>query len=307
MFSVVIPTYNRLHLLRQAVSSVLAQNHRDFEVIVVDDGSNDGTMEYLESLSDPIKALRQTHRGPGAARNLGVKHATGKYVAFLDSDDIWLPWTLESFHEIVRTHREPSLISASTIEFQGKLPEIERGNLVVESFFDFFETATDAAYVGSGAMVIKRDVFDGVGGFDETLCVGEDLDFYFRVGTAQNFVRVISPITLAYRRHTNNVSIGVPLLYSAATVLLDRESEGSYPGGEVRKRERRVLLSRMIRPVTLSCLTSGQSKQAWKLYRQSVFMNVSLMRFRFLIGFLLYALYGGARGIIDAMSCRKND
>src|SRR5262245_53825606 len=93
-FSVIIPTHNRLCLLQRALGSVRNQTFRDYEVIVVDDGSSDGTWNYLGSLVPFIKALRQENRGPGPARNLGATHATGSYLAFLDSDDLWFPWTL---------------------------------------------------------------------------------------------------------------------------------------------------------------------------------------------------------------------
>src|SRR5262249_35304485 len=127
-FSVVIPTYNRLDFLRQAISSVWAQTNREYEIIVVDDGSTDGTMDYLLSLGPNIKALRQANSGPGAARNLGAKHASGRYVAFLDSDDVWFPWTLATYHKLIQQYR-PSLICAATSEFEGEVPNVAQENL----------------------------------------------------------------------------------------------------------------------------------------------------------------------------------
>src|SRR5882762_3330329 len=99
MFSVIIPSYNRAILLRSAIESVLSQRNRDFEIIVVDDGSSDGTLDYLKSLGAKITTVRQPNRGPGAARNLGARDATGTYLAFLDSDDLWFPWTLEAYRD----------------------------------------------------------------------------------------------------------------------------------------------------------------------------------------------------------------
>src|SRR5450830_1529256 len=93
-FSIVIPTYNRMKFLQQALDSVWAQTHDDYEIIVVDDGSTDGTKDYLASLDGRVKTVRQSNSGPAAARNLGVRQAKGEYVAFLDSDDLWFPWAL---------------------------------------------------------------------------------------------------------------------------------------------------------------------------------------------------------------------
>src|SRR5262245_42788481 len=93
-FSVVIPTYNRLEFLISAIESVERQTYKSFEIIVVDDGSTDDTLAHLSALGDRVTLLRQMRKGPGAARNMGARHASGAYVAFLDSDDLWLPWSL---------------------------------------------------------------------------------------------------------------------------------------------------------------------------------------------------------------------
>jgi glycosyltransferase involved in cell wall biosynthesis len=289
-FSVVIPSYNRLKFIKQAISSVEAQTHGSYEIIVVDDGSTDGTMAHLASAKGHrIKLLHQANKGPAAARNLAVKNAVGAYVAFLDSDDVWFPWTLATFHKVIREH-DVSLISAATLEIQSEVPHVEPGKLVAQCFTDYFETARDPAYVGSGAMVVKRSVFNQVGGFDETIVVGEDLDFYFRAGTSRYFVRVLSPATLAYRRHEGNISIALGPLYSGALRLLKQEALGVYPGGEARQWERWTLLSRMLRPVALACLRARRTDEAWQLYRQSFKMNARLRRFRFLAGFPAYSL-----------------
>ena len=291
-FSVVIPTYNRAPLLARTLESVWRQRFRDYEVIVVDDGSNDGTMEYLRSVGGPIKALHQKNKGAGSARNLGVSNAIAEYVAFLDSDDVWFPWTLATFREVIHKHNRPSLISAATIEFQDRVPNIEREEFAAECFEDYLQTANDPAYVGSGTLVVKRSIFDQIGGFDVSLSVGEDLDFYFRAGIYRNFVRVRAPVTLGYRRHPGNISLVPMALYPAAVELLKREANGLYPGGKERQTERWKLLSRIVRPVALLCLKAGLSHEAWQLYRQSFVMNARLQRFRFLAGFVVYWIIG---------------
>jgi glycosyltransferase involved in cell wall biosynthesis len=291
-FSVVIPTHNRLDFLKQAISSVWAQTYRDYEMIVVDDGSTDGSMDYLLSLGSRVTALRQANRGPGAARNLGAQRAVGRYLAFLDSDDAWYPWALATFHELIQQYHDPGLIGAATLQFQGQLPDIGQEDLAAECLSDYFETANDPDYIGSGALVVKRAIFHRANGFDETMPVGEDLDFYFRVGTCRNFVRVRAPVTLGYRRHPGNVSTAPAPLYSAAVELLRREANGGYPGGKARQMERWKLLSRTVRPVAVSCLKAGLAQEAWRLYRQSFLMNARLGRLRFLSGFALYGALG---------------
>ena len=197
-----------------------------------------------------------------------------------------------TFHEVIRRHHEPSLITAATLEFQGQLPDVEQEFLATKCFQDYFETASEPAYVGSGAMVVKRSIFDRAGGFDDTMSVGEDLDFYFRLGTSRDFVRVLLPVTLAYRRHTGNMSTDPPALYSGAVELFDTGGRRWLLPAERRARERDWrLLGRMVRPVALSVsFKSGLRVEAWRLYRKSFLMNARLKRFRFLAGFPFYGL-----------------
>lgn len=298
-FSIVIPTYNSLKFLQQALVSIWTQTRNSYEVIVVDDGSADGTGDYLASLGSRIKSIHQPNRGPAAARNAGVRQAEGEYVAFLDSDDLWFPWALATFHKVIHHHDRPPLISAAILEFEGEVPKVAQGNLAIESFRDYFATAGNPGYVGSNALVIKRSVFNQVSGFDESMFVGEDLDFFLRVGAAGSFVRVLSPVILGYRRHEQNISRAPLALHSAAVELLNREVEGRYPGGKARKWERWQLLSRAVRPVAFACLRAGLRKQAWSIYRKAFRMNLRLVRLRFLVGFPIYGLHAlvlGRRG-----------
>src|SRR5438876_12128731 len=95
----------------------------DYEVIVVNDGSNDGTQAYLRGLGEKVRVIRQANCGPGAARNIGVREARGDYVALLDSDDLWFPWTLDVFARAIREHRNPNILGGQFVEFTdpGKL------------------------------------------------------------------------------------------------------------------------------------------------------------------------------------------
>src|SRR5882762_10102502 len=109
-FSVVIPAFNRRDLLEETLRSVRRQSFTDFETIIVDDGSTDGTREWLAGLGSELRVFTQANRGPGAARNFAVRHARGEYLAFLDSDDSWFPWSLATYAQAIKTSNQPSFL-----------------------------------------------------------------------------------------------------------------------------------------------------------------------------------------------------
>ena len=136
MFSVIIPTYNRADLIRAALDSVFAQEFKGYEVIVVDDGSTDSTREILESYDNRIRLFTQGNKGPGAARNLGLEHATGEYVTFLDSDDLWFPWTLETYKCVINEQQCPAFLSGALHYFldENELCRVRQGMPRVKRF-----------------------------------------------------------------------------------------------------------------------------------------------------------------------------
>jgi glycosyltransferase involved in cell wall biosynthesis len=184
--SVVIPTYNRAEMLAQALRSVLAQTFTDYEVIVVDDGSTDGTAEVVESFTDQrIKYLRQENRGSSAARNAGVEKAEGKYVAFLDSDDAWLPEKLEVQVAAFERHPTVGLVSCRSLTIDPSnecaFPlELLRppGDEIVA---DFHAEIIVSNRFMTPALMVKRAVIEKVGGFDENLVYAEDWDLWIRI------------------------------------------------------------------------------------------------------------------------------
>lgn len=115
-FTVIIPTHNRLEYLKETLDSLSNQDEKNFEVIIIDDGSTDGTWDYLQTwkpLFEFTLLKNETSKGPAAARNLGARHAKGGYLIFLDSDDLWFPWTLSSFHSVINKYRYPSIVSGN--------------------------------------------------------------------------------------------------------------------------------------------------------------------------------------------------
>ena len=292
LFSVIIPTYNRASLLRETLQSVFAQTFKDYEVIVVDDGSTDNTLEILRGYSE-VKVLTQSNRGPGAARNLGVSQSQGRYLAFLDSDDIWFPWSLETYAAVI-DQTSPSFVAGKPLRFrhQTVLAAAINGSATHKTFCDYLASGDDWRWWGVSSFVIRRDAFTKSGGFTESNINGEDGDLALKLGDAPCFVQITSPPTFGYREHGTNVTSDLAKTLGGLRHMVQQERSDGYPGGAKRAAERRSILTRHIRPNTLEYLKLGRRDDAWDLYRATFFWHLRQGRWKYLAGFPVKALLG---------------
>jgi glycosyltransferase involved in cell wall biosynthesis len=178
--SVLIPTYNRLPKVKEAVSSVLKQTYQDFELWVVDDGSTDGTGEALKVFGDRIKYVSQANRGVSSARNLGLRVSRGKYVAFLDSDDLWEPDKLEIQVGCMEANPQFPLCYTDEIWIRKGVRVNPKKKHAKYSGW-IFEKCLPLCIISPSSALMKRTLFEEIGGFDENLPVCEDYDFWLRV------------------------------------------------------------------------------------------------------------------------------
>jgi len=188
--SVVIPAYNIEKYIGRAIDSVLTQTHKPDEIIVVDDGSTDGTAAEIKKFGDKVKYIYQQNAGLPAARNTGIKAATGTWIAFLDGDDQWLPKNLMLQTKMLQ--RNPDLVW-STGNFHRSLPDENRcsPHLPINQaqkllngkdyFDDYFDAYMLGASGNSDTMIIRRDVLHEVGLFREDMPCAEDADMWFRL------------------------------------------------------------------------------------------------------------------------------
>jgi GT2 family glycosyltransferase len=299
LFSVIVPSFNRVALLGASLESILAQRFTDFDIIVVDDGSTDGTMDYLESFRQRIKVFRQANQGPGAARNLGARHSRGTYLAFLDSDDLWFPWTLEVYRDVIHMHTNPSFIAGKPYSFsvQHELNKIIHSPVRTEQFADYLGSGDKWRWWGVSSFVIRRDIFIAARGFAEEWINGEDADLALRLGVAPRFVQITAPVTFAYRDHAVSAAKDLRRTFAGAWSNVCAERAGRYPGGVMRARERRRILVRHTRPVTLTCLQQGLRREAWKLFGATFAWNASLGRVKYLAAFPLLAAISKLRAV----------
>jgi GT2 family glycosyltransferase len=291
-FSVIIPTYNRIEFLRLTLESLWQQTYTAFEVIVVDDGSTDGTTGFLRSLAGRVTYFTQLNRGPGAARNEGARHARGRYLAFLDSDDLWFPWTLETYRQAIEETAQPGFLAGRPHLFstEAELAGAGQTKLSLRRFPDYLASGDEWRWWGASSFVIRKDVFEQAGGFTDRPIGGEDADLALRLGTAPGFVQITAPVTFAYREHKLNRTKNLGPTIEGAWLKVQTENSAAYPGGAARSRERRRILTRHLRPLTLECAKRGLLRDSWNLYKATFGWNAAEGRVRYLMGVPVLAL-----------------
>jgi glycosyltransferase involved in cell wall biosynthesis len=179
-FSVIIPTYNRRHLFDIALKSVLNQTYKDFEVIVVDDGSTDQTNEVIKNFDDArIKYLYQENHGVSHARNRGLGISRGKFIAFLDSDDRWVPQKLRRVKQLIIQYPEICIFHTEEIWYKGGRLLNQKKKHEKPSGYVYLK-AVSLCCIGMSTAVVMREVFEKIGLFDESLPACEDYDFWLR-------------------------------------------------------------------------------------------------------------------------------
>lgn len=202
LVSVIIPTYNRADLVVEAVGSVLAQTAGDLEAIVVDDGSEDGTEEAVGATGDArVRYVAKAHSGIAATRNRGVAEARGRLLAFLDSDDLWVPEKLEK--QLPLLEGEAGFVYARyRSERNG---EVLRSKPVGGPSGRIYEALLKRIFVQMSTAVVKREAAEAAGPFDETLAYSDEYDFFLRL--AERFpAAFVDEDLVIYRVHGGNES-----------------------------------------------------------------------------------------------------
>ena len=304
-YSVVIPVFNRADLVGATLDSVIAQSCGDWELLVVDDGSTDGTLAilelYREKLGARMQILQQQHGGPGAARNRAIAVATGRYLAFLDSDDLWFPWTLAFYRQTLAQHDFPAfmagepLVFTSPAQWQDALRfapadlDAAVARARIAAFADYLSAELPTDWLSVSAFVVRRDASAG-----KAFCArpinGEDIDFTLQMGVEPGFVNIEAPATFGYRQHAGGITGSCARTVAGMELLIENERAGRYPGGPKRRRQRLTRLSRHLRPALLEFLDRGHRRRAWRAFARTLDWHIELRRARFLVGFVARSL-----------------
>lgn len=222
LVSVVIPTYNTRRYVAEAVESALAQTYRPLEVLVVDDGSTDGTDVEMRRFGDPVRYLVQQNRGPAAARNLGIREARGEYVAFLDADDLWDPVKITKQVAVMERSPEVGVVycGIQRVDLQaGTTVTIVRDDPTLRG--DIRRKLLQRNRVVTSTLLIRRACFELEEGFDETLRWAEDWDLWIRISRHFHFDAVTEPLVI-YRVHGGNVSKKVAAMHQSQLQVIRR-------------------------------------------------------------------------------------
>jgi len=202
--SVIIPTYNRRELVREAIASVLAQSFNDFELIVVDDGSADGTAEVVREFMG-VRYVWQPNRGVSAARNSGVSLTSGELLAFLDSDDVWQPQKLEQQVTLFAQYPEAQICQSEEIWLRNGV-RVNQHNKHRKIGGDIFARSLELCLVSPSAVMMRRELFERIGRFDEDLPACEDYDLWLRIAATIPVHLIDTPLVIKRGGHADQLS-----------------------------------------------------------------------------------------------------
>lgn len=198
--SVIVPVYNGERFLAEALNSILRQAYAPLEILVVDDGSTDGSAAIARGFGPPVHYLHQPNQGPAAARNRGLAAATGEIIGFLDADDLWPDDKL---------HRQLPVVCQHLTDPIALMGHTQRIRLVDQTapLPTFAQLGEPVLKMVVGAGLYPRTLFDRIGVFDPALRFGEDTDWFFRVREAGIPLCIREEATLIYREHDQNMTL----------------------------------------------------------------------------------------------------
>lgn len=261
--TVVIPTYNAIAYLPSTLDSVIKQTFTDFEVLIIDDGSSDDTVEWASQLVDArVRLIVQENQGVAVARNKGIANAKGEYVAFLDADDLWEPTKLEKQVKCLEENPQVGLVNTSILNID------EQGNLLgavdahdVQGNVLKYIVEENLILCGSAPMV-RRSCLEAVQGFDQTLMSAEDWDLWIRIAARYEFAVVREPLVL-YRQHLNSKSNNIERHLKHRLKVIDKTFE---------------TVAKDLQPLKERALGRAYLSVAWKLFVQKDYKTSTMYR-----------------------------
>lgn len=196
IFSVVVPSYNRAHLIERTINSVMNQTYQNFELIIVDDGSTDNTEEVVRAISDcRVIFVKQKNAGACSARNLGIYHSKGVYVSFLDSDDEWIPTMLEKQLDMFNSDPLVGCVYSNVDVRDHNNKNISYTNYSLAG--DIYSAVLKQGYMApTSAVSVKKSLLEKIGGFDVQLPASQDDDLCFKCAASGRIALIEEPMVI---------------------------------------------------------------------------------------------------------------
>ena len=206
--SVVIPSYNRREFLKRSIDSAINQTKKPLEIIVVDDGSTDGTETMIKSDYDFVKFIKQKNKGVSAARNIGIKVSIGEWICFLDSDDEWKKDKLEKQINAMKSNPGYKFFHSNETWIKNGL-RINQKKKHKKYGGDIFDKCLDMCRISPSSVMIDKTVFDEVGNFNENLVVCEDYELWLRICDKYRVFFIDEPLIIKYGGHQGQLSYSI--------------------------------------------------------------------------------------------------
>ena len=227
--SVVIPAYNAMPFLSKTLDSVLGQTFSDFEVLVINDGSTDGTGAWVSALADRrVTLINQENQGCAIARNTGVFVSNGDYIAFLDADDIWESTKLEKQVRILETRPNVGLVNTWISHIDGEGVSLEKLGTPDSEGYVWESVIEENPIMCGSTPMVRRECFESVGLFDQSLRSAEDWDMWIRIAKKYEFAVVKEPL-VRYRIHANSKSHNLQLHLKSRLQVIEKAFQNTVP------------------------------------------------------------------------------
>ena len=274
-FSVVIPLYNKANHIQRAIDSVLNQSIKDFECIIVNDGSTDGSEHIVERCKDKrIRLISQKNGGVAAARNRGIKEVRGNFVAFLDADDAWEKYFLETISKLIVDYPNAGVfaVALKVKERDGQLIAYRYKNLPSHPWSgiipNYFESILQGIYpLSSSSTCIKTEIFSLIGEFDSSLRIGEDINMWARAALATEIAFSTTAGAIYYRDAENRSDERADFNEEELVFLQSLEKLSSYPGMiDSFLTPLNDYRSKGLKSITIRYIISGQKLKATKVF-----------------------------------------
>lgn len=294
LISVVIPVYNKRKSIRNTLTTVLNQIYSDFEVIVLDDGSTDGSLEEISDFNDSrLRVISKENTGVSDTRNLGIREAKGSVVAFLDGDDLWDPYYLDRLHAMIVKYPDCGLYMQNSVDiFASEAGKVQGDSVRKEiQCFNNWEHYFYYRNFKTSALAVNRSLALKLGGFDKSLTIGEDLDFWFRtlLSAPVCFLDEIHVFILKYEAgyHSRLVPLDYTKHFSYKLITHPELYLSLKDNIDVRKVMNKVIFFAWL------CFTKDKNEAAVRLLSKHI--RFSLLNYKDKIKYILYHL-----GLLDS-------